>query len=164
VRDWERDLAGSGPSELLAGYRHILRRLRELGVVRSGNAPTGDYAELLVQRATGGELAPASQRSWDVLTPDGEQLQVKARTVTDPLAMGERQLSVFRSWDFSHAVIVLFDADFGVWRATRLAVGLLRDESGATFIGHVNGWRVVATDGLLDRGEDWTDRLRGVVE
>ena len=28
------------------------------GVIRLGNAPAGDYAELLVQRATDGELAP----------------------------------------------------------------------------------------------------------
>jgi len=60
-------------------------------------APAGDYAELLVQRATGGELAPNSRRSWDVLTADGERLQVKARVTPSPTACGEPQLSVVRS-------------------------------------------------------------------
>src|SRR5437773_1504497 len=89
--------------ELLSCSRAILAELRRRGVIRSGNAPAGDYAELLVQRATDGDLAPNSQRSWDVETPQGERLQVKARVVTNPRITGERQLSVFRSWDFDAA-------------------------------------------------------------
>src|SRR6266511_1444897 len=96
------------------------RRAPRRGVIRTGNAPAGDYAELLVQRATGGELAPNSQKSWDVLKSDGERLQIKARVVTDPRKRGERQLSVFRSWQFDAAVVVLFDDEFRVWRAARL--------------------------------------------
>ena len=61
--------------ELLASSRAILAELRRRGVIRTGNAPAGDYAELLVQRATGGQLAPNSQKSWDVLSPDGERLR-----------------------------------------------------------------------------------------
>src|SRR3954447_8076729 len=101
--------------ELLSGSRAILAEPRRRGVIRTGNAPAGDYAELLVQRATSGELAPNSQKSWDVLSGDGERLQVKARVVTDPRANGERQLSDFRSWDFDAAVVVLFDDAFRVW-------------------------------------------------
>src|SRR3954467_13732039 len=95
--------------ELLSFSRAILAELRRRGVIRTGNAPAGDYAELLVRVATGGELAAEPQRSWDVLTPEGERLQVKARVVTNPKTPGERQLSVFRSWDFDAVVIVLFD-------------------------------------------------------
>jgi hypothetical protein len=105
---WSADtLAELTTGELLALSRGILAELRRRGVIRSGNAPAGDYAELLVQRATGGELAPNSQKSWDVETPTGVHLQVKARVVTNPNASGERQLSVFRSWEFDAAVIVL---------------------------------------------------------
>jgi hypothetical protein len=78
-------LAKLSTGQLLALSRLILAELRHREVIRSGNAPTGDYAELLVRVATGGELAPASQKSWDVQTPAGETLQVKARVVTDPL-------------------------------------------------------------------------------
>jgi hypothetical protein len=51
---------------LLSFSRAILAELRRRGVIRTGNAPAGDYAELLVQRASGGELAPNSEKSWDV--------------------------------------------------------------------------------------------------
>jgi hypothetical protein len=115
-------LADLTTGELLALSRGILAELRRRGVIRSGNAPAGDYAELLVQRATDGELAPNAQKSWDVETPTGEHLQVKARVVPNPKAPGERQLSVFRSWEFDAAVIVLFDDEFRVWRAVRLRV------------------------------------------
>lgn len=144
--------------ELLALTRAILRELRERGVVRTGNAPAGDYAELLVQQATGGKLAANSERSWDVRTPDCNRLQVKARVVVDPTRRSERELSVFRSWDFDAAVAVLFDDDFRVWRAVRLPVEVVRDVG--SWIEHVRGWRVMATDELLDRGEDWSERLR----
>jgi hypothetical protein len=55
-------------------------------------------------------------------------------------------------------VIVLFDDEFRVWKAARLPVGVL--EEVARFVSHVKGYRVMATDALLDRGEDWTDRVR----
>jgi hypothetical protein len=139
----------------------VLAELRSRGVIRTGNAPTGDFAELLVQRATRGELATNSQPGWDVLTAEGERLQVKARIVTGT-GRGERQLSPFRTWGFDAAVIVLFDDDFGVKRASRISVEVLQDAS--RFAQHVNGHLVFATDDLLDRGEDWTERLRAVVD
>lgn len=146
---------------LLALSRAILSELRDRGVVRTGNAPAGDYAEYLVQHATGGELAPNSQKGWDIATPDGDRLQVKARVVTDPRVRGERQLSVFRSWDFDAALIVLFDDRFNIWRAARVNVAILRDN--ARFVKHVSGYRILATDDLLTAGEDWTERLRAFV-
>lgn len=151
-----------GTGELLALSRLILAELRHRGVIRSGNAPAGDYAELLVQVATQGELAPASQKSWDVQTPDGERLQVKARVVTNPRAAGERQLSVFRSWEFDAALVVLFDDEFLVWKASKLEVSLV--ESVSRFVEHVKGHRVIANDALLAQGEDWTEKLRQAAE
>jgi hypothetical protein len=154
------DLAEKSIGELLGLSRQILRELRERGVIRSSNAPAGDYAELLVQRATGGELAPNSQRSWDVLSADGQRLQVKARVMTDPKVAGERQLSMFRSWEFDAAVIVLFDDEFRVWRAARIPADELKARG--RFVEHVRGFRIMATDSLLDTGDDWTSRLRAV--
>jgi hypothetical protein len=115
---------------------------------------------LLVQRATDGELAPNSQKSWDVVTLGGERLQVKARLVTDPRNAGERQPSPFRSWEFDAAVIVLFADDFQVWRAVRIPVDLVKEAS--RFSEHVRGDLVIARNELLDQGEDWTERLRTV--
>jgi hypothetical protein len=93
-----------------------------------------------------------------VQTPDGERLQVKARVVTNPRAAGDRQLSVFRSWDFDAALVVLFDDEFRVWRATSLPVEVLEQVS--RFVEHVKGYRVIANDALLEQGEDWTERLQ----
>jgi hypothetical protein len=147
-------------TELLELSRGSLRELKRRGVVRTGNALTGDYAEGLVQRATGGTLGANSQKSYDVITPEDDRLQVKARVITDERKKGERQLSVFRSWDFDAAVVVLFDDDYGVWRAARIPVSVLQ---AVAYRGrHVNGWIVYATDELLNRpeAEDWTERLR----
>jgi hypothetical protein len=157
------DLTGASVGELGRLYRSILAELRRRGVIRTGNAPVGDYAEWLVARASGGTLAPnTSQSSWDVEAPDGEHLQVKSRFVTDPGNTGERQLSPFRSWDFDAAVIVLFDDDFAVWRAAKLPQSAI--EADSAYVGHVNGYRVIARDPLLDAGEDWTERLRVAAE
>jgi hypothetical protein len=54
-------------------------------------------------------------------------------------------------------VIVLFDDQFRVWRAAHLPVALLEQE--ARSVEHVRGFRVMATDALLDPGEDWTEWL-----
>jgi hypothetical protein len=97
-----------------------------------------------------------------VLTAESERLQVKARVVADPTVRGGRQLSVFRSWDFDAAVVVLFDDAFRVWRAAWLPVETVR--AAARFSEHVRGYRVIATDALLERGDNWTDRLRQVVD
>ncbi len=146
--------------ELLALSRAVLVELRRRGVVRTGNGLAGDWAELLVQRATRGKLASNSERSWDVETPACERLQVKARVVTDPRSAGQRQLSDFRSWEFQALVVVLFDDEFCVWRAVRLPRDIVKDAGRR--IERVGAWRVSATDDLLARGEDWTERLRQV--
>lgn len=148
--------------ELLALSRQVLAELRQREVIRTTNAPTGDYAEWLVQRVVKGVLEPNSKRSWDLVTPDRERLQVKARVVVDPRNRGQRQLSPFRSWNFDAAVIVLFDDEFEVWKAGCLPTadlqGLARHSK------HVNGELVFATDEVLDKAEDWTDRLRKVAQ
>ena len=73
------DLSTFGETDLFFLYRAILSELKSRGVIRTENAPVGDYAEYLVVTALGGQLAPNSEKSWDVLSSDGEKLQVKAR-------------------------------------------------------------------------------------
>jgi hypothetical protein len=78
------DLSTFSESALFSLYRTILSELKHRGVIRTENAPVGDYAEYLVATALGGLLAPNSEKLWDVLANDGERLQVKARVVSDP--------------------------------------------------------------------------------
>lgn len=56
-------------AELLEHSGRALGELRRRGVVRTANAPAGDLAERLVADAMRGELAPNSQKSWDVIAP-----------------------------------------------------------------------------------------------
>lgn len=157
-----RDDPGSlSTSELFKTYRAILRELTDRGIVRTMNAPAGDYAEYLVAALTKGELADNSEKSWDIKTPEGERLQVKCRVVQEG-KRGQRQLSPFRTWDFDRAVIVLFDDDYGIRRCVALPRAVVEEHS--TYRKHVNGHVMRATDAVMNHasGEDWTDDLKRV--
>jgi hypothetical protein len=103
--DWHRDAT---VPELLSGYARTLAELRSRGVVRTNNAPAGDYAEWLVARALNGAIADdKAAKSYDLTLPDGRLVQLKARVVSEPSAPGQTQTSPFRSWDFDLAALVL---------------------------------------------------------
>ena len=144
---------------LLRLSREILRELRARGVIRSSNAPAGDFAEFLVQRVTQGELAPGSQRSWDVVTPEKRRLQVKARVLTPENS--SRQLSPIRTWEFDELVVVLFDDNFAVSRAVFLPAAVAREAS--SWRKHVNGWVLIARDELLMSGADRTTEFAAML-
>lgn len=131
-------------------------------MIRTTNAPTGDYAEFLVARLLGVKLAPNSEKSWDVRTQDRKTMQVKSRVVANPRAAGERQLSPFRSFEFDEVAIVLFDDDYRVWRAVRLPAKVAEERS--TYRSHVNGNILFAKDQLLDDplANDITSELQAV--
>lgn len=158
----EADLGQHSTSQLFALYRGVLRELRARGVVRTENAPAGDYAEFLVASALGGTLAPNSEKSFDVLA-GGSRLQVKARVVSEPPRSGQLQLSPFRSFDFDEAVIVLLsDKDYSVRQAVRVSAAAV--EAASTFNAHVNGHIAHARPALLSgpNAVDVTDILRAV--
>jgi hypothetical protein len=138
-----------------------LNELRTRGIIRTDNAPAGDYAEYLVHRALGGDLATNSKKSWDVETADHERIQVKCRVVSAPMLPGHRQLSAFRSFDFDAAVIVFFsDADYGVIRAVKIPRALV--EANSKHRKHDNSNVFHATESLLADPSviDVTDLIR----
>jgi hypothetical protein len=157
--DWQR----LTNAELLEHSGQALAELRRRGIVRTANAPAGDLAERLVADAMSGELAPNSQKSWDVLAPPAHpgpwlRIQVKARVVTDLQNAGQRQVSAFRSWDFEAAMFVLFDPLYAVRNAALVPVGKVKEV--ATHIDFTASNRVFATDALLRLGYSWTERLQ----
>ena len=105
----DRPLIRATTTELLAQYAAILTELRARGVVRTSNAPLGDYAEYIALEVYGGALAPNSAKSYDIAAADGRLVQVKARAWSPAMRAGE-SFSVFRSFDFDVAVLTLFDA------------------------------------------------------
>jgi hypothetical protein len=155
------DLSTLTESGLFSLYRAILNELKNRGVVRTENAPVGDYAEYLVKIALGGQLAPNSEKAWDVRGHGGEKLQVKARVVSDPVEPGQLQLSPFRSFDFKSAVIVLLSAtDYAVSRASKVPCEVVK--SSAVYRKHVNGWVLFARPEIMGHSDatDLTATLR----
>lgn len=148
--------------ELLAGYATALAELRRRGVVRSANAPVGDYREWLVAKALGGTLADNfSVKSWDVSMPNGDRVQVKTRLVAVPPRPGQLQTSPFRSWDFEAAAFVLLRGeDYGVHRAVLLPVDAVK--AAAHWRAHVNGHVVSMNAALLEHAlaQDISQELR----
>lgn len=146
-------------ADLLQLSREILMELRKRGVLRTANAPAGDYAEYLVARAYQGKLAPNSEKSWDICAADGRKLQVKARVVTG--GPGTKLFSPFRSFEFDAAVMVLFRPDdLTVLKAVELPVALVRAHS--TYRRHVNGHvaKTSIVSDCIDGATDVTERVR----
>ncbi len=143
-------LASRSTADLLAGYAATLVELRRRGVLRSNNAPAGDYGEWLIARTLATVLsANLALKSYDLLHLDGRRVQVKTRVVSEPLTRGQLQTSVFRSFDFELAALVqLRDVDYAVVRAVLLPVAVVR--ACASHVPHVNGWRLMMTPAILD--------------
>ena len=156
-------LTGLTLAELFQLYRAILAELRRRKVVRTENAPAGDYAEYLVAAAFGGRLAANSEKSYDVLSVDGERLQVKARVVSAPPKAAQLQLSPFRSFDFDSAVIILLSSvDYALWKAAKIPAAVV--QAAGVHSNHVNGTIVFARADLMDHAEavDITEAIRAV--
>jgi hypothetical protein len=136
--DEERPLGGASVPDLLGQYAEILAELRARGIVRTSNAPLGDYAEYLTQQVYGGELAANSVRSYDLIDPDGRRIQVKARTWT-PTTRASSVFSVFRSFDFDVAVLLVFSQKtYELLWAVEMEPAAI--EQAARWSSHVNGW------------------------
>jgi hypothetical protein len=162
LADHELDLSKFSESDLFFSiYRAVLSELKSRGVIRTENAPVGDYAEYLVAAALDGHLAPNAKKSWDVLCNDGEKLQVKARVISDPARRGQLQLSPFRSFAFDSAVILLLSAsDYTVVQASKVPRYVV--ESFATYRQHVNGNVLFARQEIMGHPDaiDLTATLR----
>ena len=87
-------MSGSAPFDLsLLSVRDLLRlhgsaieELRERQVVRTGNAPLGDYAEWLFAKAFGWTLEPNAAHGHDAVCAAGVRYQIKARRLTEKAA------------------------------------------------------------------------------
>jgi hypothetical protein len=104
---------------LLAQWAAIMRELRRRGVVRTANNPIGDIAEALVAGHYGGERKGFSNAGWDVTTPEGERLEVKAIRL-DEVATRSNLSPVPPSSTYTAVIIVVFDGDLRVTEAFRV--------------------------------------------
>ncbi|MER9602792.1 hypothetical protein [Mesorhizobium sp. M0243] len=98
----------AGVTELLILHSQIMDELRDRQIVRTGNAPLGDYAELLFATAFGWSLESNSSSGHDATDAAGIRYQIKSRRITPRNA--SRQLSAFRrlpdnTFDFPAAAL-----------------------------------------------------------
>lgn len=150
-------LRGASELELLVTHESILAELHRRGVVRTNDAPVGQFAEWLAHRKLGGTLEPNSKKGFDLRTPEGRKVQVKARLLRPEKKRSERLLSVFRSFDFDDCLVLLFNEKYEVSKAALLSAEVVKAHARESK--HVHGHLLFATDAILQLGTDLTPRF-----
>jgi hypothetical protein len=147
-------------SQLLALHVQIGEELRERGVVRSANNPTGDLAEHLFCKAFGWQQAQNSERGYDATGEDAVRYQIKGRRIHR--RNKSRQLSAIRDLAGKHFDVlaaVLFDDDYKVVRAALIPRTVVVERS--TYVSHTNSNRFMLRDDIWDMQgvQDVTDKI-----
>ncbi|MCA8332668.1 hypothetical protein [Burkholderia cepacia] len=156
------DLSGASITDLLAAHCAVLEELKRRGVTRSGNNPTGDYAEWLVASKLALRLAGKSSKGFDATDEHGDRYEIKGRRVT--LQNRSTQLSPIRSLagaHFDYLVAVAFDSDWKVMMAAKIPHTVV--SALASYKAHVNGhvMQLRSTVFSVEGVEDITALLRG---
>lgn len=156
------DISQLSVIQLLALHTQIGERLRELGITRSSNNPTGDLAEYLFCKAFEWKQVTKSTAHIDALGADGLRYQIKGRRITRQNP--SRQLSWLHDLDgehFDYLAGVLFGEDFSVKRAALIPCVVVRQVS--KFVDPY-GYRFVLRETVWDAPGviDVTDKLRAV--
>ncbi len=155
-----KDLDELSPLELLRLHARVAAALRDRGVTRTANNPTGDYGELLFCRAFGWQQAKNSQQGVDAVDERGIKYQIKAIRMTP--GNRARQLSILRDLGDGHfdfLAAALFRMDYGVSRAVLIPHRLVLENARPD--GHQRGHRFYLRDAVWewDGVEDVTGKL-----
>lgn len=148
-------------ADLLALHVAISEELRERGILRSANNPTGDLAEYLFCTAFGWIQENNSAKAFDARDDDGKRYQIKGRRIHR--RNKSRQLSAIRSLDgFDSLAAVLFDDSYRVLRAALIPPEIVLDC--AKYIEHTNSHKFILRDAIWNAPGvvDVTERLRAV--
>lgn len=144
---------------LLALYVGIMEELRDRGVVRSSNNPTGDIAEYLFCSAFSWRQAGNSEKGFDATDAEGKRYQIKGRR--HHRRNKSRQLSAIRDIDgFDVLAAVLFDDQFRVSRGALVPSEVVRER--AKFVQHTNSHKFMLSNDVWNDGrvQDVTGDLR----
>ncbi len=143
------DLKNQSLSQLLVLHVLISEELRKRGVVRSGNAPTGDLAEYLFCQAFGWTQAPKSQKGFDATSKDGIRYEIKGRRLSNRDRYPSREVSAIRDLEaFDFLAAVLFDYYYQVERAALIPAAVVKDRS--TYVAHDNKYKFMLRDDVWD--------------
>jgi hypothetical protein len=111
-------------AELIALYGEVMGALRQRGIVRSNNNPIADMAERVIADYYGVDPEPPNNKSFDVRTPFGARVEVKALRRTKA---SRRGLSPLRTLDFDSVAIVIFALDMRLEEAVLVPLDAVRD-------------------------------------
>ena len=131
------DLRESTVRELLRLHSSILDELKRRRIVRTRNNPVGDYAEWLVAKVLGLELATNSSAGYDGIDSEGQKFQIKGRRINRENK--SRQLSAIRNLeekDFDQLAAVIFDENYEIVDAVLIPHEVVGEY--ATYRSHVN--------------------------
>lgn len=147
--------------ELLVYHGAVMDELRDRKIVRTGNNPVGDYAELLFARAFDWSLVSNSAAGYDATDAAGLRYQVKSRRMTR--RNSSRQLSALRRLPerpFDVLAGLIFDETYAISRAILIPYEVV--VSRAKWTPHTNSWRFMLEDNVwkLDGVTDVTPELR----
>ena len=140
-------MKGLSVAELLLLHAQVGEELRERGIVRSANNPTGDLAEYLFCKAFGWRQAPNSERGFDAVGSDGVRYQIQGRRIHR--RNKSRQLSAIREIEgglFDVLAGVLFDDDFNVMKAALIPTTVVVERS--SYIARTNSSRFMLRDDI----------------
>jgi hypothetical protein len=149
--------------ELLTLHAKIADELRQRGITRTANNPTGDLAEYLFCTAFGWTRAGNSHPNVDAIGSDGLRVQIKGRRMTKNRS---RQLGAIRSLDGEHFDFlagVLFDETYCVLRAALIPHGTVKLR--ATYVAHTNSHKFILHDDVwrAEGVRDVTSELAAVL-
>ena len=118
-----RDLRTNSADALLRLHYRVLDELKARGIIRSANAPIGEYAELLFCEAFGWTRAESNSNfGYDAIDQERRRIQIKARRI---VGNGSRQLGSLRNIQhkpFDKLAAVLFAKDLNVFRAAIIPI------------------------------------------
>jgi hypothetical protein len=155
------------PLELLALHARIAEELRDRGIARTSNNPTGDVAEYLFCQAFGWTPADNSKAHIDAIASDGTRFQIKGRRITRHNQ--SRQLSAIRDLTgrhFDFLAGILFTEEYRVLRAALIPYAIVMEQ--AKFVERTNSHKFILHEdvwnapGVLDVTPKLSDAARSL--
>ena len=137
------------PVELLRQYTAIIDELKSRGIVRTNNAPLGDFTEWLISKMMDLQLAPNSRSGYDAISEAGVRFQIKARRITPNSK--SRQMSAIRNYDkedFDCLIAVIFNQNFDIVEAYLIPYDVVGKYG--RFQGHTNALILTMTGAILE--------------
>ena len=148
------EFAQMDDGEILALWARLMAEMRLREIIRNNNNPLGDFAENLVSRSLGLQIAQnQAQQGFDATDAQGGRYQIKARGTL----MNTASFSPIRDYEkhhFDQLILVMFNSEFQPTRAAMIPYRLVEQ---------ICNWNN-ANNGLIPRMTPQTLQIEGVVD